>query len=269
MVRKAIYYDKKLDISSLLDDRVYKAKPEDYQVLDYDSISSWLDGVKPGDILVFAQDVVPFTAYDIRPESTESKLLNFLRNGGIVVWLGDAPFMYRVRCFDSGYYTKVWNARWMFKKYVAFSPSADVYVTKFGPYERGDRVCMLDIIGGFYTDLEKVTWISHDYKHLNFFKLNYVCFLNQPAYTVLTLTGKLFGYNGTVTLRPTRVTTRIFPLNTLRLEGICEGKYAGSWIADVGEGYFVRLYDVKDEIDTNKVFEIAERISNLVQKTRR
>ena len=263
MVRKAIYYDGKINISSFLDDRIYKAKPEDYTLLDYDSISSWLDNSKPGDILVFGQDVIPYTAYDITPVSSESKLLKFLNNGGIVVWIGDAPFYYRVRCYDTKYRDAILDTLEIFKKRVVFTPVPDVYIQKFGPYERDDKVCIMDIIGGFHIDLEKVSWISLDYEHLNFLKQSEVCFMGSPVYTTQTLIGKLLGYDGTVTVRPTKLTTKIFPLTIVKMHGICSGKYAGSWIANVGSGYFVRLYDVVDEVNVIKTFSIAEQLSRL------
>lgn len=263
MTRKAIYFDKRYGLTSFLDNRIYEDRPSDYEVVDYYSISKWLEESGKGDIIVFAQDIIPYTAYNITPYSTDSKLLRFLHRGGIVVWVGDAPFFYRLHCFDKSVKGELEKTKEKLKKSVAFTPLPDFYLDKFGPYERGDNVCIMDIIGGFYADINEVTWLSLDYRHLNFYKLSEVCYLSSERYVTTTLIGKLLDYRSSVTVRPTKLTTRLYPLTLTTLEGVCKGKYAGSWIASVDSGFFVRLYDNKDDIDTKKVFDIGEKLSRL------
>ena len=265
MQRKAVYYDERYGASSFLDDRVYKERPKDYEVLDYFSISKWLDEAGKGDLLVFAQDVVPYTAYEITPFSQDSKLLRFLQRGGTVVWVGDVPFFYRLHCYEREMRDKLNETKEALKRSVAFTPMPNFYLQKFGPCERGDKVCALDIIGGFYADLE-VEWMGLDYKHLGFYKLNEVCYLGSKTNVRPTLLGGLLGYEDAFSVRPTKYTTRIYPLTITTLEGVCRGRYAGSWIAEVGGGAFVRLYDDLDGVEVSKIFEIGERIASLKAK---
>ena len=262
MARKAIYFDNRYGISSFLDDRIYKGKPPDYEVVDYYSISKWLDEAGKGDVLVFGQDIVPYTAYEITPFSQDSKLLRFLQRGGTVVWVGDAPFFYRLHCYDKEMKEELEKTKESLKRSVSFTPMPNFYLEKFGPHEKGDKLCTLDIIGGFYAD-SQVTWIGLEYKHLGFYKLNDVCYLGGKRNVNVTLIGKMLGYNSLTTIRPTKRTTRLYPLTLTTLEGICKGVYAGSWIAEVGGGIFVRLYDDTEEIDVEKVFEIGEKVSSL------
>ena len=248
----------------LIDDRLYKETPKDYEVLDYFTIADWLDKAGRGDLLVFAQDVVPYTAYDVTIYSHDSKLLRFLQRGGTVVWVGEAPFYYRLHCYNREMRDKIYEAREALRRSVSYTPMPSFYLQKFGPYERGDKVCVFDIIGGFYIDLGDVRWIGYDYKHLTFYKLKDVCDLREPVQTETTFTGMVLGYDSKLTVRPTKHTTRIYPLTVTRLSGIgCSGRYAGSWFAEVSGGVFVRLYDVVSEINAEKVFEIGEKVASL------
>jgi hypothetical protein len=263
-MRKAIYFDNRLGISSFLNNDVLIEKPVDYEVLDYYTISKWLEQSDKDDILIFAQDIIPYTAYEITPFNNDSKLLNFIRRGGIVTWIGDVPFFYRLHCFSKEYKEKIERVKDLLKKQVAFTPTPEFYLQKFGPYDKGDQICVLDIIGGFYVDVdrENVNWISLDYEHLGFFKLNEVCYLYSPSTVNKTLLGKLLQYESNASLRPIKYTTKILPLSLTTLSGVCKGKYAGSWIAQIREGYFIRLYDVKEELNAHKVFEITEKIAS-------
>ena len=266
-MRKAVYYDRKYGVSVLIDDRLYKETPKDYEVLDYFSIADWLDKAGRGDLLVFAQDVVPYTAYDVALYSYDSKLLRFLQRGGTVVWVGEAPFYYRLHCFEREMKDKLNKAKEALRRSVSYTPVPEFYLQKFGPYERGDKVCIFDIIIWYYVDLVDpvdVRWIGYDYKHLTFYKLRDVCDLREPVQTETTFTGMVLGYDSKLTVRPTKHTTRIYPLTVTRLSGIgCSGRYAGSWFAEVSGGVFVRLYDVVSEINAEKVFKIGERVASL------
>ena len=266
---KAVYYDPKLGISSFLDDRLFRSTPEGYEIVDYFTVSKWLENAGRGDVLVFAQDIVPDTIYDITPFNSDSKLGEFIKKGGVVVWVGDIPFFYRLRCFpkENEYKGKIERVKEVLKRQVAFTPIPDFYLQRFGPYEKGDKICVLDIIGGFYIDVNEisVSWISLEYKHLGFLRLNEYCYLYSPTPVNQTLIGKMLRYVSHESLRPIKYTTNILPLTLTTLDGVCKGKYAGSWIAQIGEGYFVRLYDVNEEIDPNKVFEIAEKITTYLR----
>ncbi|QGA68538.1 hypothetical protein [Sulfolobus sp. E11-6] len=265
MVKKVVYYDRTVS-PSFLDTKVILSKPPDYDVVNYFTISEWLEVAGKGDILVFAHDIIPYTVYEITPYSTDSKLLRFLQRGGIVVWLGDVPFFYRLHCYDSSQEKEIEETKELLKKNVSYTLMPEFYLKKYGPYKRDEQLCTLDIIGGFYADLNNVSWIGLDFKHLNFYKLNDVCYLNTPARITPTIIGKLLGYQSRETIRPVKLTTKIFPLTMTELDGICQGKYAGSWMAQIGEGVFVRLYDHREDIvNVSNIFKIAETLSNSIQ----
>jgi hypothetical protein len=44
------------------------------------------------------------------------------------------------------------------------------------------------------------------------------------------------------------------PLNRITLnEQFCKGEYSGSWLTQIGEGYFVRLFDYGSEISEENI----------------
>ncbi|MBB5253737.1 hypothetical protein HNQ62_001507 [Sulfurisphaera ohwakuensis] len=80
--------------------------------LNYFSIEQWLLNHGKGDVIVFLQDVLPYTAFNasyIDLFNLNNNLGNFLLKGGIVIWLSDVPFFYRLRCDKNADIDKVKN----------------------------------------------------------------------------------------------------------------------------------------------------------------
>lgn len=115
---------------------MFKSKPNGYDVVDYFTVSKFLEQAGKGDVLVFAQDVVPYTIYDVTPFNSDSKLGSFIKKGGIVVWVGDIPFSYRLHCFSKEYKEKIERVKEVLKRQVAFTPVPDFYLQSLGHMRR-------------------------------------------------------------------------------------------------------------------------------------
>ena len=246
------YFDEKYGIPN--------KKPPEGETIGYYEIGDWLDKHGKGDVLIFTQDILPYTAYDITPFSDDSKLERFIRRGGIVVWLGDAPFAFRLHCYETTERQKLEKIKRMLEKATAHLPVPEMITSKFGIFEKENKLCVNDVIYGYHIDEERVHYSDMMRKHMEFYKLNDICFLSEKQPTETTITGKLLGYNGKFTIRPTKLTTNIEPITRLELYGVCAGKYAGAFAKKLGKGYFLRLYDVPEEVDMEKVNEIVKKI---------
>lgn len=224
------------------------------EVLGYEKVGDWLNKRGKGAVLVFLQDVMPYTAFDADMDNlftTVNRLGGFLKRGGVVVWIGDVPFFYRVRCVPSDVDVGEVKAR------------AERFLTstflreKLKPVSRDGQICYRDIIGNNYIPAyiagEEVLApyprpIPLPTRYLGVVDISSVCYLDAPVRAEETPFAKMikkefpdvdFGRS----LRPHK-STRVTAINLVQLNTpFCRGDYSGMWIAKVGEGYFIRLFD--------------------------
>ena len=246
----AVYYDEKLEsigMEFLKREEVRKVLEEvPYTRLDYSSVDKWLSSHGRGDVVIFLQDVLPYTAFNasyLELFGTGNILGDFLNRGGTVVWLGDVPFFYRLRCVQGADKNLVKDR---FEVGLKSVYPKEFYLDKFNITEvEGYGLCFRDIIFNLHLDDSySPRHISMFTKYLGFFDLSKVCYLDREVSAEATFTGKLLGYNPGRTLRPVKLTHEYEPLSVTRLvTPSCSGTYAGSWVRRVGKGYFVRLLD--------------------------
>ncbi|NON62838.1 hypothetical protein, partial [Acidianus sp. RZ1] len=131
----------------------------------------------------------------------------------------------------------------------------------------GDKICYRDIIYDRHIDIEEgkvnIYYRSVREKILDLFSLLDICYLNEKAKANLTIVGKMLKYKGNEVLRPVRLSGNIIPLNVARLySGTCVGDFTGSWIKQIGDGYFIRLYDY-GEADLENSIQVTLEVENV------
>jgi len=197
--------------------------------------------------------------------SEDNRLYGFLKRGGTVIWLGDVPFFYRIRCekmkvdVDS-VRNKIGllNSNFI-KEKLNFKKIAE------------DEVCYRDIVSTAYIpinvfnpsiSLPVISNIHIPTKYLGFLDISQVCYSNALLNASETFFGKLMELSSfgqikgmlVKSRRPHKITRSMVPLNRITLnERFCEGDYSGSWMAEVEEGYFVRLFDHDSEISEENI----------------
>ena len=265
----AVYYDEKLEdvgMEFLRKGEVKKALGET-EKLDYLTVGQWLLSHGKGDVLVFLQDVLPYTAFNssyIDFFSLNNNLGKFLSNGGTVVWVGDVPFFYRLRCEQ----VNKAEVEEKFKEGLKFVTPKEFFLSKFKIREvEGYGVCFRDIISNWHFDEgHNLRFISLFTKYLGFFDISKVCYLDREVNVEPTLTGELLNYRSRKSFRPVKLSVEYTPLNvTNLLTPSCSGKYTGSWIRKVGKGYFVRLLDYSPSAEEIKdAIKVGERIASVI-----
>jgi len=260
-----IYYDYRLkDIGSetLKDMKpiIDLLKPK-FKVIGYHEVGEWLKTHGKGDLLIFFQDVIPYTAFDAEYVDLFGKFNNlyqYIKRGGNVLWLGYVPFFYRVRC--GNFNIDVSQAEERHRQFIKVVRLSE------------NEVCYRDIVSNIYiTPSLKLRPIEIPTKYLGFIDISDVCYSNQVINTKETTIAKFMEseikniFNKTY--RPHKFSRPVIPLNTVDLsETFCVGRYYGSWIGMIGEGYFIRLLDYAPHITKEDVLSavtIAEKITEL------
>ncbi|BCU69761.1 hypothetical protein [Stygiolobus caldivivus] len=267
----AVYYDEKLEgvgMEFLEKGEVRKAFTGTR--LDYSTVGQWLSEHGKGDVIVFLQDVLPYTAFNSPYSdlfSLDNNLGKFVSRGGTVVWLGDVPFFYRVRC-DKGVDKQ--KVEQKFKEGLKFVLKGEFFLNKFHATEvDGYGVCFRDIISNWHFDeYYSLRFISLSTRYLRFFDISKVCYLEKKVEVRGTLLSLLLGYKSNVSLRPVKLDSEYMPLNVTKLlTPSCSGRYAGSWVRQIGEGYFVRLYDYTPTAgEVTDAIRIGEEVARVVSK---
>ncbi|MFP3491898.1 MAG: hypothetical protein RXN86_03890 [Vulcanisaeta sp.] len=271
-----IYYDyrrKDVGMESLkaVDDKIQSVLEEvksSVKILGYHEVGNWLEEHGRKDLLLFFQDVMPYSAFNAEFAnlfSKKSRLYGFLKRGGTVIWLGDVPFFYRIRCEkmkvdENSVRNKIGllNSNFI-KEKIGFKKITE------------DEVCYRDIISNAYIPIDilnpsilfpSILTIPIPTKYLGFLDISQVCYTNTLLNTNETVFGKLIELSSLGQIkgmfekshRPHKIIRNIVPLNHITLnEQFCKGEYSGSWIAEVEEGYFVRLFDYGSEISEENI----------------
>lgn len=200
---------KKIETIKIVKEYLSRAKDtitisgEEYktELLNYDSIKDFLEKGKEekGNVLVFLQDVIPYSAFNSSYSdlfSLNSRLGQFLSAGNVVVWLGDVPFFYRYYCVDADIdkdtFMRIFEERNKYSIDFNFN-KAHLHPTKL---EDG-TLCYRDIIYTAYfifkpqeKDIE-TRYIWFNTRYLGFFDLSDVCYLEEEKSGELTILGKL------------------------------------------------------------------------------
>ena len=284
-----IYYDyrlKDVGMESLraVDNKVQSVLEEvksRVKILGYHDVGNWLEEHGRKDLLLFFQDVMPYSAFnaEIKNLSSENnRLYDFLKKGGTVIWLGDVPFFYRIRCEkmkvdENSVRNKIGllNSNFI-KEKISFKKITE------------EEVCYRDIISNAYIpnnilnpslSLPNILPIPIPTKYLGFLDISQVCYSNTLLNTNETVFGKLVELSslGKIkgmfekSLRPHKIIRNMVPLNRITLnEQFCKGEYSGSWLTQIGEGYFVRLFDYGSELSEENIkdsIKLGEKIAEL------
>ena len=271
-----IYYDYRLKDVGMeflrgVDSRIQSVLEEvksSVKILGYHEVGNWLEEHGRKDLLLFFQDVMPYSAFNAEFEnlfSEDNRLYSFLKRGGTVIWLGNTPFFYRIRCErmkvdEESVRDKIGLLNSSFvKKKLNFTKITE------------EEVCYRDIISTAYIPinifnpsiaLPIISAIPIPTKYLGFLDISKVCYTDTLLNTSETILGKLmelssFGQIKGVFVkshRPHKIIRGMIPLNRITInEQFCKGEYSGSWITEVGEGYFVRLFDHSFEISEESI----------------
>jgi len=275
-VEIGIYYDYRLKDVGMeflrgVDSRIQSVLEEvksSVKILGYHEVGNWLEEHGRKDLLLFFQDVMPYSAFNAEFEnlfSEDNRLYGFLKRGGTVIWLGNTPFFYRIRCErmkvdEESVRDKIGLLNSSFvKKKLNFTKITE------------EEVCYRDIISTAYIPinifnpsiaLPIISAIPIPTKYLGFLDISKVCYTDTLLNTSETILGKLmelssFGQIKGVFVkshRPHKIIRGMIPLNRITInEQFCKGEYSGSWITEVGEGYFVRLFDHSFEISEESI----------------
>jgi len=239
------------------------------RILGYHEIGNWLEEHGRKDLLFFFQDVIPYSAFNTEFEnlfSKDNRLQGFLKRGGTVVWLGDVPFFHRIRCEKMKVNENiVRDTIGALKSNFMKEKLSLMKITE-------EEVCFRDIISTAYTPINLffnpiipfpvLFNIPIPTKYLGFLDITQVCYADNLLNASETLFGKLmelslFGQMKGMferSHRPHKITRNMIPLNRITInEQFCEGDYTGSWMAEVEEGYFVRLLDYSSEITEENI----------------
>jgi len=265
----AIYYDYKLkDIGSEtlkdMEPIIDLLKPK-FKVIGYHEVGEWLKTHGKGDLLVFFQDVIPYTAFDAEYVDLFSKFNNlyqYIKRGGNVLWLGYVPFFYRIRCGDFN---------------IDISQAEERHRQSIKTVKLSENeACYRDIVSNVYiTPSLKLRPIEIPTKYLGFIDISDVCYSNQVIDAKETAIAKFIEISSqseiknifNKTYRPHKFSRPVIPLNTVDLfQSFCVGRYHGSWIGMIGEGYFIRLLDYAPHVtkeDVLSAVKIAEKITEL------
>jgi len=283
-----IYYDYRLkdigmEFLKSVDNKIQSVLEEvksNTKILGYHEVGNWLEGHGRKDLLLFFQDVIPYSAFNTEFEnlfSKDNRLYSFLEEGGTVIWMGGVPFFHRIKCEkmmvnEKGIMEKISLLESNFVK----EKLSLMKITE-------EEVCYRDIISTAYVPmsffnliitLPVLYGIHIPTKYLGFLDISQVCYANNLLNTSETLFGKLlelstFGQIKGVfekSYRPQKITRNMIPLNRITLdEEFCEGDYSGSWMAEVGEGYFVRLFDYASEITEENIKDAIRLGMKLVE----
>ena len=64
-------------------------------VLDTDGASKWVAEKGAGSVLIFGTDVAPYTLFNYKEKNwADTPIFKYIARGGVVVWVGDAPFRF-------------------------------------------------------------------------------------------------------------------------------------------------------------------------------
>ncbi|BFH74655.1 hypothetical protein SJAV_25990 [Sulfurisphaera javensis] len=209
-----VYYDYDIESTQMeflhLSKDVIKSfiQKKNFQVLDYNTVTKAIE--KPG-ILIMLQDVMPYSLFNVEYDTLSSlnnNLARFIKEGGIFVWLGDVPFFYRVRCYESD--EEPIELENLFKEKNRWLPHFDFFSTHLKPSRKGKLICYRDIISTIYIEKNmEVKYLPYSVNYLKFFNIGNICYLNEKKESELTLLGKALNYNDTKTHRPLKATTSV------------------------------------------------------------
>ena len=271
-----IYYDYRLKDVGMeflkgVDNKIQNVLEEvksSVKILGYHEVGNWLEEHGRKDLLLFFQDVMPYSAFNAEFEnlfSEDNRLYGFLKRGGTVIWLGNVPFFYRIRCErmkvdENSVRDKIGLLNSSFvKKKLNFTKITE------------EEVCYRDIISTAYIPinifnpsiaLPIISAIPIPTKYLGFMDISQVCYTDTLLNTSETVFGKLMELSSFGQIkgmfvkshRPHKIIRGMIPLNRITInEQFCEGEYSGSWMAEVEEGYFVRLFDHSFEISEENI----------------
>jgi len=287
-VKIGIYYDyvRKdvgMEFLKAVDNRIQNVLEEvktDIKILGYHEVGNWLDEHGRKDLLLFFQDVIPYSAFNAEYEDLfheNNRLYGFLKRGGTVIWLGDVPFFYRMRCERM----KV-NEDGLMEKIGLLKSNFIEEKLKLKKTSE-DEVCYRDIISTAYVPMSffnlSITVpvlfnIPIPTKYLGFLDISQVCYGDTLLNSSETLFGKLMELSSfwmikgmfEKSYRPHKIARSMIPLNRITLnEQFCKGGYSGSWMAEVEEGYFVRLFDYSDGISEENIKDTIKLGKSLVE----
>ena len=271
-----IYYDYRLKDVGMeflkgVDNKIQNVLEEvksSVKILGYHEVGNWIEEHGRKDLLLFFQDVMPYSAFNAEFENLfyeDNRLYGFLKRGGTVIWLGNTPFFYRIRCErmkvdENSVRDKIGLLNSSFvKKKLNFTKITE------------EEVCYRDIISTAYIPINLfnpsmalpiISTIPIPTKYLGFLDISQVCYTDTLLSANETVFGKLielssFGQIKGVFVkshRPHKIIRGMIPLNHITInEQFCKGEYSGSWIAEVEEGYFVRLFDHSFEISEESI----------------
>jgi len=275
-VEIGIYYDyrlKDVGLESLkaVDNKIQSVLEEvksRVKILGYHDVGNWLKEHGRKDLLLFFQDVMPYSAFNAEIgnlSSENNRLYDFLKRGGTVIWLGDVPFFYRIRC------EKMKVDENSVKEKIGLLGSSFIKEKIGFKKITEEEVCYRDIISNAYIpinilnpslSLPNILPIPIPTKYLGFLDISQVCYSNTLLNTNETVFGKLVELSSLGKIkgifekshRPHKIIRNIIPLNRITLnEQFCKGEYSGSWLTQIGEGYFVRLFDYGSEISEENI----------------
>ncbi|BCS93292.1 hypothetical protein [Metallosphaera javensis (ex Sakai et al. 2022)] len=234
-------YGVKEDIKSFLNSPQVEGLT--FTQLDYDTVQNF---VKTLGILIMLQDVIPYTLFDaeyIDLFSLSNNLGRFLNAGGILLWMGDVPFFYRLRCYEKGKLPS--DPLSQFREKNKWMSNLKFMEEHLHFTEVDERTCFRDIIGTSYiTPSMDSRYMPFRTEYLKFLDLSGICYSEREVDSNPTIVGKLLGYSYSKAMRPVKASHNLIPLSTTKLDfTTCRGTYYPSWIREVGKGYFVRVLD--------------------------
>jgi len=265
----AIYYDYKLkEIGSEtlknMEPIIDLLKPK-FKVVGYHEVGEWLKTHGKGDLLIFFQDVIPYTAFNAEYVDLFGKLNNlyqYIKRGGNILWLGYVPFFYRIRCGD--FNIDINQAEEHHKQFIKLIRLSE------------NEICYRDIVSNVYIMPSlKLRPIEIPTKYLGFIDISDVCYNDQTMNAEETAIAKFIEISSQGKIknifnkayRPHKFSRPVVPLNTVDLfQSFCVGRYYGSWIGMIGEGYFIRLLDYAPHItkeDVLSAITLAVKITEM------
>lgn len=267
MPKKVFYYDPShsINVNSVYD--IYKYKPDGYDVIGYYEVGDFIKGGGKGDVLVFGTDVIPYTAYPLSYSDfingVMSDLYYFLYRGGTVIWDGELPFMYRVKCEDglgSDFIDRLYDG-------LLEETSTSFLTTYFSTTKHGNTLCYTDMIHDVYLTPGRAYHLPIAYKHLGHIPLSSSLHLELPVSVRVTIVGKLLGLTCLPTLVSLRKRTPFISLREFDLDDFRAKRYGrkqmASWLLPIGEGSFIYLYDSDLLGVPDNVFKVADRIAGV------
>ncbi|NON61145.1 hypothetical protein [Acidianus sp. RZ1] len=181
-----------------------------------------------------------------------------MNRGGHVIWLGDVPFFYRVKCVKENVKDKILENVKSLPEFFKNKFSEIIVDNEYG-------TCFRDTVYYYHIgDDFSIRFIGYYTNYLEFLDLGSICYLTDKIDAEVSITGKLLEYDDKFMLRPVKLKGfKYTHLTYAKLQvPTCKGEYAGAWIREVGKGYFIRLYDsgVSNSGQVDKAIKLGMKI---------